>query len=141
MIHIRRANVHPVGEEEEVTEQVFELVELSGYFRKWVNPTEPPESCVSDDDDKISLKSCMSLSTTPVNIKTSLNKNISGNVPSFCLSNFRLHLHNIFVKNIYLLSSQTLTGSCAKSFKNYYPYDLYYLLKLNVLETFTKEFT
>ena len=57
-----------MGEDEEVTEQIFELVELSGYFRKWVNPTEPAEGCVSDDDDKISLKSCMSLSNTPVNI-------------------------------------------------------------------------
>ena len=73
MIHIRRANVHPVGEDEEVTEQIFELVELSGYFRKWVNPTDPAESCVSDDDDKISLKSCMSLSNTPVNIKRNVS--------------------------------------------------------------------
>ena len=68
MVHIRRANVHPVREDEEATEQIFELVELSGYFRKWVNTTEPAESCVSDDDDKISLKSCMSLSSTPVKI-------------------------------------------------------------------------
>ena len=58
-----------MGEDEEVTEQIFELVELSGYFRKWVNPTEPTDGCASDDDDKISLKSCMSLSNTPVNIK------------------------------------------------------------------------
>ena len=68
LINIRRSNVHPVGEDEEVTEQIFELVELSGYFRKWVNPTEPAENCASDDDDKISLKSCMSLSNNPVNI-------------------------------------------------------------------------
>lgn len=65
LIHIRRSSVHPVGEDEEVTEQIFELVELSGYFRKWVNPTEPTDGCASDDDDKISLKSCMSLSNTP----------------------------------------------------------------------------
>ena len=68
LIHIRRSNVHPVGEDEEVSEQIFEPVELSGYFRKWVNPTEPAENCASDDDDKISLKSCMSLSNTPVSI-------------------------------------------------------------------------
>ena len=68
MIHIRRCNVHSAGEaDKEVAEQIYELVELSGYFRKWVNTAETADGSVSDDDDKISLKSCMSLSNSQVN--------------------------------------------------------------------------
>jgi len=59
-VHIRRCNVHAS------TEQIYELVELSGYFCKWVNTQETQDSCMSDDDDKISLKSCMSLSNSQV---------------------------------------------------------------------------
>merc|ERR1719270_2553828 len=66
-IHVRRCNVHSAtGAPEGNTEQIYELVELSGYFRKWVNTTDNSENCLSDDDDKISLKSCMSLSNSQV---------------------------------------------------------------------------
>jgi len=66
-IHVRRCNVHSAtgdGASGASTEQIYELVELSGYFRKWVNTTETSENCLSDDDDKISLKSCMSISNS-----------------------------------------------------------------------------
>ena len=31
---------------------------FSGYFRKWVNPAETSDGAMSDEEDKISLKSC-----------------------------------------------------------------------------------
>ena len=37
---------------------------MTGYFRKWVNPTENSDAGLSDDDDKISVKSSMSVSVT-----------------------------------------------------------------------------
>ena len=66
LIHVRRCNVHSPGPGPPKEEQVYELVELSGYFRNWVNPAETQEPCLSDDDDKISLKSCMSISNSQV---------------------------------------------------------------------------
>ena len=58
-IHIKRCNVHNSSS----TEQIFELVELSGYFRKWISTTDSPDTSVSDDDDKLSLKSSVSMVT------------------------------------------------------------------------------
>ena len=60
------ARSNPKGQEARVA-RALELVELSGYFRKWVNTAETADGSVSDDDDKISLKSCMSLSNSQVN--------------------------------------------------------------------------
>lgn len=54
-IHVKRCNVHSS------TEQIFELVELSGYFRKWMNPTESGEHGGSDEDDRLSMKSSVSM--------------------------------------------------------------------------------
>ena len=45
-VHIRRCNGNSVQEE-----SYYENVELSGYFRKWVNQSET-DSCVSDDEDR-----------------------------------------------------------------------------------------
>ena len=59
-VHIRRCNGNTIQDE-----PYYENVELSGYFRKWVNQSET-DSCVSDDDDKLSLKSGMSLSQSQV---------------------------------------------------------------------------
>jgi len=55
-IHVKRCSV-PSN-----TEAVFELVQLSGYFRKWVNPAENSDAGLSDDEDKISVQSSMSIS-------------------------------------------------------------------------------
>ena len=68
LIHIRRKNL--LGNQEE--ENVTELVELSGYFRKWVNPVVEPAEDLSDDDDKISIKSGVSLRTTPVSMESGI---------------------------------------------------------------------
>merc|ERR1719471_2844188 len=55
LIHIRRSNAF-LNKENNVTE----LVELSGYFRRWNNPVEVSPNYESDDDDKVSIKSGVS---------------------------------------------------------------------------------
>jgi len=55
LIHIRRSNAL-LNKENNVTE----LVELSGYFRRWNNPVEVSPNYESDDDDKVSIKSGVS---------------------------------------------------------------------------------
>jgi len=58
LIHIRRSNALPHKEN-----NVTELVELSGYFRRWNTPVEVP-NYESDDDDKVSIKSGVSTNQT-----------------------------------------------------------------------------
>lgn len=60
LLHIRRSNLSSCKE------SLLELVELSGYFRKWVNPAETADPYFSDDDDKISLKSGISVQSSQV---------------------------------------------------------------------------
>ena len=59
VIHIRRS---PAS----TKENLLELVELSGYFRKWVEPAESSETTLSDDEDKLSLKSGYSVQSSQV---------------------------------------------------------------------------
>ena len=62
MIRVRRSNA-AAGDER----SVFELVELSGYFRKWVNPAESAEAYASDDEEKVSsIKSNLSVQNAQV---------------------------------------------------------------------------
>ena len=46
----------------------MELVELSGYFRKWVNPAETQDPYFSDEDDKLSIKSGISVQSSQVGL-------------------------------------------------------------------------